>query len=267
MNLTFETLNLREGGVDAGDDSRLRRQLTALAAHEPTVVALQECKNWGDLDHYRYFHRAERYLGMRGYLGRSAHHGCHLAVFIRDGAGLTVIEQRHEHGHPYWHGFARVVVMAHGWRKPLHLVSVHLAPSAPTVRLAEAEAFKLLAGDGGAVIAGGDWNALPASGPEPDPVPGKGKRHKLDRRAAQVLEEAGFLDVGACAGDLTPTVGHFGPDKLVYRCDVVKTTLPAETITGNQVLTELDGETDHRPAFAAFDLTQAPDYAGTPGQR
>lgn len=251
MNLKFATLNLREGGVDAGDDSRLRRQLTALAEREPTVVAVQECKNWGDLDHYRYLHRAERYLGMRGYLGRSAHHGCHLAVFIRERAGLEIIEQRHEYGHPYWHGFARVVVTAVGYPDPLHLVSTHFAPTSAAVRLAEAEAFGLLASDG-AVIAGGDFNAMPATGPDPRTTPGRREKHKLDRRAAWALADAGFTDTGIYMGDLTPTVGHCGSDTLAYRCDRIETTLPIATIVGHEVLTDFDGDTDHRPVVAEF---------------
>jgi endonuclease/exonuclease/phosphatase family metal-dependent hydrolase len=261
MTLTFATWNLLEGGLDAaGIDTRLRRQLAVLAALQPTVVALQECKYW-DRNYFRIFHRAEQLLGLRGYLSPSAHHGCHLAVFIREGAGLQVMEQRHEHGHPYWHGTARIVVAADGYLQPLHLVSTHLAPSSPSIRLAEAEAFGLLAGDG-PMIAGGDWNALPAA--DPEPTVAAGQRRKLDRSAAIALEEAGFLDVGAHAGDPTPTVGHFGPGKLAYRCDRLYTTLPAETITGYRVLTEVDAESDHRPVIAAFDLTKAADYACLP---
>ena len=109
MNLTFATWNLREGGLDAGIDTRLRRQMAALAERQPTVVALQECTNW-DRDHFRMLHRAEELLGLRGFLSPSSHHGCHLAVFIREGTGWQVTAQRHEQGHPYWHGVAAVVV-------------------------------------------------------------------------------------------------------------------------------------------------------------
>ena len=115
MSLVYVTWNLLGGGLDAGLDSRLRRQMAALAELHPTVVALQECTYW-DRDYFRIFHRAEQYLGLRGYLSPSSHHGCHLAIFIREGTGLRVAEQRHERGHPYWHGVARVVVAAGGYR-------------------------------------------------------------------------------------------------------------------------------------------------------
>jgi len=262
MNLICVTWNVRDGGVDAGSDARLRRQLPVLAGLGPGVVALQECKYW-DRDYFRTFHVAEQLLGMRGYLSRSAHHGCHLCVFVREDAGLRVIEQRHERGYPYWHGAARVVVMAGGCPRPLQLASCHLAPSSPSIRLAEAEAFGLVAREF-PVIAAGDWNALPAADPAPPGAEGRWRR-KLDRRAAEALEEAGFLDVGARAGDLTPTVGH--DSEPAYRCDRIYTTLPAGAITGYEVITTADAESDHRPVIAGFDLTRAADDARTGDQR
>ena len=80
-------------------------------------------------------------------------------------------------------------------------------------------------------------------------------RRKLDRRAAEALEELGLTDVGSHTGDATPTVGH--ASKLPYRCDRIYTSLPAEAITGYQVITTADDESDHRPVIAEFDLTHA----------
>ena len=76
MSLVYVSWNLLGGGLDAGLDSRLRRQMAALAELHPKVVALQECTYW-DRDYFRIFHRAEQYLGLRGYLSPSGHHGCH----------------------------------------------------------------------------------------------------------------------------------------------------------------------------------------------
>lgn len=134
------------------------------------------------------------------------------------------------------------------------LASCHLAPSSPERRLAEAESFALIE-EHGTLIAGGDWNALPAGDPEPPrPVSGKHRR-KLDRRAAEALEELGLLDVGSHMRDTAPTVGH--ASKLPYRCDRLYTSLPPETTTGYEVITTVDAESDHRPVIAEFDLTRA----------
>jgi len=253
MKLTYATWNTLAGGIDADNESRLRRQMALLASLSPTAVGLQECKHW-DQENYRALHLAEHLLGMRGFLAPSAHHGCHLAIFIREDAGLRVTEQRHEHGDEWWHGIACILVEAEGFPQPLQLASCHLAPSSPQRRLAEAEAFALVA-KRGPLIAGGDWNALAASDPEPPgPVSGEHRR-KLDRGAAEAIEELGLLDVGAHARDTTPTVGH--ASKLAYRCDRIYTSLPAEAITGYQVITTADDVSDHRPVIADLDLTQA----------
>lgn len=95
MILTAATWNLLGGGIDNGSDARLRRQLTLLAGLNLDVAAFQECKHWAD-DDSALLHMAEEQLGMTGFLAESAHHRCHLAVFVRESAGLQVIDPRHE---------------------------------------------------------------------------------------------------------------------------------------------------------------------------
>jgi endonuclease/exonuclease/phosphatase family metal-dependent hydrolase len=249
---TFGSYNLLAGGFDDGRDDRLRHQLTLLADIGADAWAFQECAGWRAAG-CRALFTAEQILGLRGFLVPSAHHGCDLAVFVRESAGLRVIAERHELGHPYWHAVARIIVETSWPGTSLHLVSAHLAPSSPAIRLAEAEALALIAKDGW-VIAGGDWNAMPATDPVP-PVDGIDPAHarrKLDRSAAYALEEAGLIDVAAHLGDLRPTVGHAGG--LHYRCDRVYTTLPAEAIASYQVVTEYEPASDHRPVVATFNL-------------
>lgn len=252
--------NLGNGGIDQGDDRRLRRQLALLAEADADAWALQECKGF-TADGQRALFLAERILHMRAFLAPSSHHGCDLAVFIREGPGRQITGVRHEQGPPYWHAVARVTVEMQGFGI-LHLISAHLAPSSPAQRLIEAEALALIAKDGTA-IAGGDWNAMPATGPDP-PANGTGAgqvRRKLDRSAARAIEEAGFTDVAAWLGNQEPTVGH-AVGALAYRCDRIYTTLPAETITGYQVITEDQPASDHRPVLARFNLA---DLTGRPG--
>lgn len=250
-NLTFATWNIKGGGVDGGGDARLRRQMALLAGLDLSAAAIQECKDW-DLGNFRTLHLAEQLLGMRGYVSRR----CHLAVFVRESAGLRVLEQRHERGNEWWHSVACVLVETEGFPQPLQLANCHLAPSFPAQRLAEAESFALVA-EWGPLIAGGDWNALPASDLEPPgPVTGKHRR-KLDCRAAEALEELGLLDAGAHLADMTPTVGH--ASTLPYSCDRIYNTLPAAAITGHTVITSADDQSDHRPVIAEFDLARAAD--------
>jgi endonuclease/exonuclease/phosphatase family metal-dependent hydrolase len=249
--LTFGSYNLQNGGLDErGRDGRLIQQLEMLASAGADVWALQECKGWA-ADGNRYLHFAEQLLGMRGFMARSSHHGCDLAVLIRQSSGIRVISARHEERPPYWHAVARVDVLIDGM--VYSLVSAHLAPSSPAVRLTEAEAFALIAKEG-TVIAGGDWNAVPASDPAP---PGAGALagtalRKLDPAPARAIEEAGLTDVAAHMGRLDPTVGH--ASGLRYRCDRLYTRLPPESIISYQVITEDKPKSDHRPVIATFRL-------------
>jgi endonuclease/exonuclease/phosphatase family metal-dependent hydrolase len=248
----FGSYNLLAGGFDDGRDDRLRHQLSLLAKVSADAWAFQECTGWRNAG-CRALFAAEQILGLRGFLVSSSHHGCDLAVFVRESSGIRVVAEQHEMGHPYWYAVAHLVAETNRPDTSLHLVSAHLAPSSPTIRLAEAEALALIA-QNGLVIAGGDWNAMPVTDPEPplgalDP----GHAHqKFDRSAARALEEAGFIDVGAHRGDLRPTVGHV--DGLHYRCDRLYTTLPAQAIIGYQVVSEYEPASDHRPIVATFNL-------------
>lgn len=249
---TFGSYSLLNGGLDDGRDDRLRHQLTLLADLGADTWAFQDCSGWRAAGGRALF-TAEGILGMRGFLVPSSHHGCDLALFVRESSGLRVLAERHEMGNPYWHAVARLVVEAPWPGCLLHLVSAHLAPSSPVIRLAEAEALALIAKDG-LVIAGGGWSAMPAVDPEPplDGIdPGRARR-TLDRSAAYAIEEAGFIDVAAHLRDLRPTVGHVSG--LRYRCDRVYTTLPAGAIVSYQVVTEYEPASDHRPIVATFDL-------------
>jgi hypothetical protein len=116
---SYGSYNLENGGIDNGDDRRLRRQLTLLAQAGADAWALQECKHWADGD-AAVLHLAEEQLGMTGYLAARA--------------GLRVTGPRHELGHPYWHAVARVITQAAGLPGPLHLASAHLAPSGPAAQ-------------------------------------------------------------------------------------------------------------------------------------
>jgi hypothetical protein len=248
---TFGSYNLHAGGFDDGRDERLLHQLALLADIGADAWAFQECTGWR-ASGCRALFRAEQVLGLRGFLVSSVH-DCDLAVFVRQSAGLRVTAERHEHGHPYWHAVARIVVGTAWPSASLHLVSTDLAPSSPSIRRAEAEALALIAQDG-PVIAGGDWKAMPATDPEPqlDGIDSRQGLRELDRSAAYAIEEAGFIDVAAHLGDLRATVGHVtGPH---YRRDRIYTTLSAEAIASYQVVTEYEPASPHRPIVATFNL-------------
>jgi hypothetical protein len=253
MLFTYGTHNFEGGGIDDGSYARLRRQLARLAKAEATGWAFQECRGWLDRRGHGFF-LAEEMLGMRGFIARSAHYGCDVAVFVRESAGIRVTGVQHEEGWPYFHAVASVFVEAGGIM--MNLASAHFTPSSPEIRLAEAEEFKLVIKRCPLMIVGADFNGAPARGPDPDltGIEPDVARRKLDRRAALALEESGLIDVGAHAGDQTPTVGHGQGGKLAYRCDRVGTTLPVDWIVGHHVPGDDDPLSDHKAAVAVFDL-------------
>ncbi|MGI5292734.1 endonuclease/exonuclease/phosphatase family protein [Nonomuraea polychroma] len=243
--------NLRDGGLDRGDDTRLQRQLRMLAAQELDIVGLQEAKYW-DRDHRRLLYAAEHALGMRAVLVESSHHGCHLVTLVRP--PLRIIEERHETGHPYWHAASCLRIHigdehAGGDEREIDVVNTHLAPSSPQARQQEAEAMRLLVKDR-PVIALGDFNAAAVDDPVlAEKVTAPLARRKLETGPAEALLETGLVDAGAHLGDLTPTVGHAGG--LAYRCDRIYTTRP-QWVIGHEVAVTSDS--DHALVVASFAL-------------
>lgn len=251
-NLVFGTYNLEHGGYDDGKRGRLERQLLMMAAVEADVWALQECSRWTNRD----VEVAERMLEMTGAIAESNRSpGGNVGIFVREGKGITVHRAEHERGVPYWHAVAQVHALVDGFGE-MRFASAHLAPSAPTLRLIEAEAFQLIAEKPHPLIVGGDWNAFPLDAAETGVEgvrPGQVRR-KRDTRAAAALEEF-MTDVGRRLGDRVPTVGHRRNEQLAYPCDRVYSTLPPSAFTSNRVLPAgEDPPSDHLPVVATFTL-------------
>lgn len=216
------TWNLLNGGLDAGDDARLWQQMELLSGQDLDLLGTQEA-NWGTRN--TLLHETAHWLGMTArFRIRSNHHGCDLVIMVRERDGLRVLEERHDTGGTWWHALGNVRLILDGIGQ-VEFLNTHLAPSQPGRREHEAEAFALFKHR--PAIAVGDFNAVAASWDDPDTT-GIDPAHamaKTDRRAAQAIERAGFIDAATVLGphqgqgDPTPTVGHTGADKLAYRCD------------------------------------------------
>lgn len=243
------TYNLMGGGIDAGSRARLSGQVHLLDRQRADVIALQEAKPWDE----DLVAEIGDQLGMTGYLMRASHYDCHQVLYVRE-PYVQVVKTRHDTAPPWWVGLACLSVRVQGF--DLTVASVHLAPSSPTVRLAEAETLQLLAQREEPSVVVGDFNGLAHCDPLPTRPPGRTNEHyrrKTDRRAARAMA-ADFLDVATVTNDLTPTVGHAAGDRLAYRCDRIYTTLPADCIEDYWVLEEQRPASDHRPVMAVFRL-------------
>lgn len=249
VTLRIATWNLFEGGITAGEPDRLNTQIDLLADQRPDLLGLQEAA-WGSDAERRLDDVADR-LGMSyRTLVRSSHHDCNLAMLVRTDV-IEVVGAGHDSTDAFWHAMGILHLTVEGLGD-LTFVNTHLAPSSKTRRLLEAETFGLLKKH--QAIAVGDFNAMSTT----DTVPHAANHAdgKWDSRAAKEIEAANFTDLGALAGDRTPTVGYLASDPRAYRCDrIYAANLPLERV-GYTVLTgpEYENLSDHRPVVAALRL-------------
>jgi endonuclease/exonuclease/phosphatase family metal-dependent hydrolase len=264
VRLRVGSWNLHNGGLNDGDDTRLRQQVAVLAGQELDLVGLQEAK-WGPRTG-RLLHDVAHQLGMSGrFWVPSNHHGCDLVMLVRERAGLRVVEERHDTSGSWWHalGNLRLVVAGVGY---VEFLNTHLAPSSAGRREAEAESFGLFKSR--PTIAVGDFNARAASHDDPDDR-GVDVAHaaaKLDRRAAKAMAAAGFVDVAADlagGGDRTPTVGHTGADRLAYRCDrILYANLPVSQLEYEVIPAVAPAGTDQERVLSDHHLVVAALHLG-----
>ena len=221
MELTFATWDI---GGPGPSGTRLGCLLGAIGDLAPTVVAVQDC-GCADRGCSRTLSRAGQQLGMRGYLRCGPGGGCHLALFVREGAGLIVVAERPQR--PCWQGLACVAVTADGSRQPLHVASVCPAHSRPAPLLGEASALGMAAGRYPAIAGAGTAGGA-------------------------ALEAAGFLDAAAARPASTPGRGHAGSS-----ASRIYTTFPAAAVTACQVVQMAGGGAAQPAVIARFCLAGA----------
>lgn len=257
ITLAVGAYNHEGGGIDDGDDMRLRRQLDMIASFGLDVLFSTEATHWLR-DGRRALWQAARRLGMQPLWAPAPRHDCNLVIWVRPGR-TEVLEERHVCGHPWWHAQARAVVRVGGLAQPLWLAAAHFAPFNPDIRIAEAYATCEL-GDRPAIV-GGDFND---GGPGDLPtnwaaLPGwQALRHLpfAGESAAGILARAGFTDVGAAAcPDPRQRRATAGVPAAPVRCDRIYLSgqLPAVP-AGYEVIDDGAELSDHRLVIARIEL-------------
>jgi exodeoxyribonuclease III len=189
------TYNIKTGGHDGADSSRLDAVLRVVASLRPDVLALEELRGFarGPL-----LDRVAATLGMVPRLARSLF-GQPVAVLVRP--PYPVLSARAV-AKPFHHAAVRVVVGTA--RGPLTVVGTHFHPHFGTRRLWEARwaASAVRGAELGVVM--GDLNALdPWTAHEERlsrlSVPFRGRhltlRGRIDTRAVAALSRSGLVDV------------------------------------------------------------------------
>lgn len=253
MLLRLGTWNLDRGAIDVNGEKRLWAIVETLRHERLDVVGLVEAK-WGPRGN-RLLHDIAHRLGMSWRtLVPAARYGCDIALLIREGR-IHVVQERHEQQHPWFHALARVETSAPGVGR-LDIVVNHFAPSVPEVRAQEAGMFRLFRKQ--PAIALGDYNAVACDELSTGEVEAD-QEHTLDVTPAKIIAQAGFVDVGAVFGDLSPTVG-FETEAIAYRSDRIYANVSNLQVRSYKVLSPVRGNdllSDHAGVVAelAFGVT------------
>ncbi|UQI45902.1 endonuclease/exonuclease/phosphatase family protein [Streptomyces sp. HU2014] len=241
----FVTYNILTGGIDSTDgggkdESRRLKQLEFLDSLDADVIALQELRGW-DADNWSRLWAAANSLDMVplppviSRLGR----GNHLALLYRPTSVQVDGYEPDAARGAFYHGLGRARLRI----KDLPQITVlftHLCFLGGAERVAEAQ---WLAGYGDTyerkpqrVALLGDLNTIGANDEEPDwrRIPGNlrsrhceltrgGEFGKTDRRAIQMLTQAGFHDPFDIIGQVPPrTAGYWSPaERVGHRSDFI----------------------------------------------
>ncbi|MER5780243.1 endonuclease/exonuclease/phosphatase family protein [Streptomyces mobaraensis] len=235
------TFNLLTGGIDSeGIEHRRQGQIEFLADLAPDVLAVQELRGWERGDWWRLWELANA-LGMvplppvLSARGR----GNHLALLIRPQTVRVLGHEVDAARRAFYHGLGRARLLLLD-ELPVTVLFTHLCFLGGDERLAEA---RWLTGYGDTydgeeqrVVLLGDLNSIGLQDPEPDwsRIPANlrsrhcqltlsGKAGATDRRAMQLLSEAGWRDPVYLLGrEPHRTAGYWSPDELLdHRSDFV----------------------------------------------
>ncbi|MBE1488592.1 endonuclease/exonuclease/phosphatase family protein [Plantactinospora soyae] len=267
------TYNIKNGGLDGTDPSRLDRILEVVAEQRPDVLALQELR--GLRRNHRRLDSVARRLGMRPYLA-GGWFGQPVAVLVRPPGRVDLARPVPR---PFHHGAQRVVLETD--RGPLTVLSTHLDPYSGRRRLREAGWLVAGARRAGPdrrplperlVLLMGDLNSLDPWSRHDERIarlrPEYRGRHLLpdgttvDTRTIAALDRAGFLDLfrrpGLAVRDTVPTSQGGGAEFSGMRLDYLLATPPLARLAGPcRVVTggTAESASDHYPLVADFDLS------------
>ncbi|MFD7861346.1 hypothetical protein [Streptomyces sp. NPDC059783] len=272
MRLRIVSFNTLFGGRDddgLGSQERWQAASAFLRGLDADLYALQECNLW-DLLGERRLHEARSQLGMAwAHLARAntttAGHRFHTALLGNTRWDITGYgAEQNKYHHVLGWANARVDKGA----PVVSIRHIHLDPFSPGHRLSEVEPLQTLAAPGRLSLVLGDANMLGLGHPEPDWAPLSPHLHHTqlapdtngrlvaDRRAADMLQRAGFVDAAHQAGDARPT-GGFGTGDVERRQDVFLLSADlARAVDGYEVHTEpiTEGFSDHAAVSLTLDL-------------
>jgi len=254
------------GGFDGNDGRRFDAQLELINEVQPDILLAQELKGFSENGMKRLF-KMEEIINMRGFIAPALHTGQNTGVFIRTGFKPISVEIDSEHFH---HAVVIAALQIPGYTNPLTVISAHLCPFGPHVRMREACYLTNHADDNAFTLVAGDFNSVSPRDPEPvglQELPARFRARytmpecvQADRTVLSAFYHAGFVDIAHKFGDNMPTVpatSFIGTEFVPFRSDyILATKALAARATSYSVIknTITDMASDHYPVIAEFQL-------------
>ncbi len=254
------------GGFEGNDGKRFDAQMQLISEVQPDILLVQELKGYTGDGMKRLFKMEER-INMRGFIAPALHTGQNTGVFIKLALKPVSVEIDSEHFH---HAVVSAAVSVPGSAKPLTVISAHLCPFGPHVRLREAAYLVNYADDSAFTLVAGDFNSVSSHDPDPAGMAELPSRFRAryvtpdgatDRNVLKTLYQAGFVDIAFKFGKhIEPTVpaANFkGTEFVPFRSDyILATKALAATVASYSVIKNplTDMASDHYPVLGEFKL-------------
>lgn len=255
------------GGFDGNERRRFDAQIKLINEVSPDILLVQELKGFLH-DGMKPLFNLEQKLGMRGFLAPAVHTGQNTGVFIRPYLTPVAVEADSVHFH---HALASVTLNIPGADRPLTVLSAHLCPYGPHIRLREASYLVNYADDAAFTLVAGDFNSVSPHDSSPiglDALPPRFRARyvaqdgeQADTNVMATLYRAGFVDIAHKLEKhnepTVPAAGYKDTEFVPFRSDYLLATeaLAACAASYSVVKNSLtDFASDHYPIVAEFTL-------------
>jgi len=250
-------------GFDGGDNRRFAAQLELITGINPDILLLQEAKNFTANGASLLF-EMEKCIKMRGFIAPAPHTGQNTGIFIKGDIEPITAEIDSTHFH---HAIMILKVNVPGFVKHVTLISAHLCPFGPHIRLREVSYLINHAAANELTLLAGDFNSV--SPYDREPQVGELLAHfraryvkpdgSIDNSVMAVLYQAGYVDIAHKLGKhhipTVPTASFKGAEFVPFRSDYILTTSAFSKYAKSYAVVQndlTDYASDHYPVIAEF---------------
>lgn len=252
-------------GFDGNNDKRFLAQVDLITGINPDILLVQEAKNFTATGYSMLFEMEKR-INMRGFIAPAPHTGQNTGIFIKGDIHPASAEIDSVHFH---HAVMMLKVNVPGFDKAATIISAHLCPFGPHVRLREACYLTNHAAATDLTLLAGDFNSVSAYDPDPEGL-GELPSHfraryvkpggsEVDKSVMAQLYQAGYVDIAYHLGkhhiSTVPTASFKGAEFVPFRSDYILTTQALSVYAKSYAVIKndiTDYASDHYPIIAEF---------------